>query len=94
LTTSPQPPPNDQAAESHPLPLAKHVSRLLATHDPNALDSAQRLRASLSGHACFLANDLVRCLQQYDFDGAQAALDSVMLTLEQGSQEGTCEQQL
>ena len=83
---------NSTAVGIQTIPLAEHLSELLQSNDPDARTSAERLRDALTGRVRFQADDVVRCLQNYDFDGARAALDGVMATLDLNPQEGLHDQ--
>ena len=82
----------DVVAETEALPLAERVSELLQANDPDAQSSAEKLRDALSGRGRFQADDLVKCLRNYDFDGARNALDGVMATLDRRPEESPHDQ--
>jgi two-component system, sensor histidine kinase and response regulator len=62
--------------------LVEQVSERVAAGDPDARDDAELLRDALSGAARAEAENLLRCLDQYDFAGARSALGQVMAAIE------------
>ena len=79
-----EPPPPEPAPTPVPVlasGLVKQVSQRVAAADPDARQDAERLRDVLAGEARADAEDVVRCLKNYDFDGAQDALQAVMAAM-------------
>jgi two-component system sensor histidine kinase/response regulator len=85
--------PESAAGKGEALPLAERVSQLLDANDPDARTSAEQLRDSLSGQMRLPADDLVRCLRNYDFDGAKTALGEVLTSLGRRPPEESHDQQ-
>ena len=74
-----------EPAASPPVPTAElieHVSERVAANDPDARRDAERLRDALADVARGEAEDVVRCLAEYDFAGAQAALRGVVAAIQ------------
>jgi two-component system sensor histidine kinase/response regulator len=75
------------ATVSQLLPLTERLSRLLELNDPDAQSSAVTLRDSLTGQGRVQADDLVRFLNDYDFEAARTALEEVVASLNFSSHE-------
>jgi two-component system, sensor histidine kinase and response regulator len=59
-------------------PMLDELSRLMCEHDPEALDVATSLQRKLGRYASPAAMKRMRaCLDRYDFEGAQRALESI-----------------
>lgn len=62
--------------------LGAEVSALVLANNPEARATAGRLRDALSGPARSQAEGLLRCLDQYDFEGARRELDGVVAAIQ------------